>query len=82
MKASVLEASSKAFLPETVTSGIWEGGENLPNLLEHSVAPVRIGTGRSDGQRRGGKELPQGETREPINSPRGWGRVSGGHSVL
>lgn len=46
------------------------------------MAPVRIGTGRSDGQKRGGKELPQGETREPIKSPRGWGRVSGGHSVL
>lgn len=70
---------SKAWLSETIASGIWEGEENLQNLLEHSMAPIMIGIGKSN--RYGGskgafsflKELPVGETNKPIKKARGTG---------
>lgn len=59
--------------------GIWEGEENLQNLLERSVAPIMIGIGKSN--RHGGdtgasflKELPLGETNKPIKKAQGTGQ--------
>lgn len=76
-----MEASSEAVLSETIASGIWEGGENLQNLLEHSVAPIRIGTGKSNREGEG-RSCHREKPVSPLKSPRGRGRVSGGGSVL
>lgn len=78
-----MEASSEAVLSETIASGIWEGGENLQTLLEHSVAPIKTGTGKSNRHGEGeGRSCHREKPVSPLKSPRGRGRVSGGGSVL